>query len=207
MRVDKISISLDAGLGDAVRQAARRDDKGLSAWLAEAARAKLRAEALGAFLDAGSGSMARSPSRNCAAPRPSWGSRGGPLRVSALVLDAGAFIAVDRDDRTMIARLRAAEQHAIGLRTSAIVVAQVWRDPAGRQARLARLLRAVDIRAVDDRLARDAGVLLGRAGSADPIDATVVLVAESGDRILTSDPGDLRRLADTAGARVDVVPC
>ena len=127
--------------------------------------------------------------------------------MSALVLDAGAFIAVDRDDRAMIARLRASEQHAIGLRTSAIVVAQVWRDPAGRQARLARLLRAVDIRAVDDRLARDAGVLLGRAGSADPIDATVVLVAESGDRILTSDPGDLRRLADAAGARVAVVPC
>ena len=40
------------GLGDAVRQAARRDDKGLSARLAEAARAKLRAEALEAFLDA-----------------------------------------------------------------------------------------------------------------------------------------------------------
>ena len=52
MRVDKISISLDAGLSDAVRQAARRDDKGLSTWLAEAARAKLRAEALGTFLDA-----------------------------------------------------------------------------------------------------------------------------------------------------------
>ncbi len=52
MRVDKMSISLDAGLGEEVRQAARRDDKALSAWLAEAARAKLRAEALRAFLDA-----------------------------------------------------------------------------------------------------------------------------------------------------------
>ena len=52
MGVDKISISLDAGLCAAVRQAAQRDEKGLSAWLAEAARAKLRAEALGAFLDA-----------------------------------------------------------------------------------------------------------------------------------------------------------
>ncbi len=127
--------------------------------------------------------------------------------MSALVLDAGAFVAVDRGERAMIARLRAAERHAIGLRTSAIVVAEVWRDPADRQALLARLLRAVDVRPVDDRLARDAGVLLGRAGTADPIDATVVLVAEAGDRILTSDPGDLRRLADTAGARVAVVPC
>ena len=127
--------------------------------------------------------------------------------MSAFVLDAGALIAVDRGERAMIARLRAAEEDGIGLRTSAIVVAQVWRDPAGRQARLAQLLRAVDIRDVDDRLARDAGVLLGRAGAADPRAATVVLVAESGDHILTSDPGDLRRLADTAGARVAVVAC
>ena len=107
----------------------------------------------------------------------------------------------------MIARLRSARQHEIEIRTSAIVVAQVWRNPAGRQAQLARLLRAVDIRPVDERLARDAGVLIGRAGSADPIDATVVLVAESGDRILASDPDDLRHLADTAGARIAVIPC
>lgn len=127
--------------------------------------------------------------------------------MSALVLDAGALIAVERGDRDMIARLRAAEQHAIELRTSAIVVAQVWRDPAGRQARVARLLDAVDVRAVDDRLARDAGVLLGRAGTSDPIDATIVLIAEDGDRVLTSDPDDLRHLADTAGARVAVIRC
>lgn len=107
----------------------------------------------------------------------------------------------------MMARLEAAEEEGIGLRTSAMVVAQVWRDPSGRQARLATLLRAVDIRAVDDRLARAAGVLVGAAGTSDPIDATVVLVAESGDHILTSDPDDLRRLADTSGARVAVIPC
>ncbi|MYH50743.1 MAG: hypothetical protein F4020_06630 [Gammaproteobacteria bacterium] len=52
MLADKMSISLDAELGDAVRRAARRDDAGLSAWLADAARAKLRAEALRTFLDA-----------------------------------------------------------------------------------------------------------------------------------------------------------
>ena len=107
--------------------------------------------------------------------------------MSALVLDAGAFIAVNRGDRAMMARLGAAEADGIELRTSAIVVAQVWRDPAGRQARLARLLRAVDVRAVDDRLARAAGAL-AQTGPADSIDATVVLVAETGDHLLTSDP-------------------
>lgn len=58
--------------------------------------------------------------------------------MSALVLDAGALIAVDRDDRAMLARLRAAERHGLELRTNAMVVAQVWRDSQGRQAGLAR---------------------------------------------------------------------
>ena len=51
MKVDKMSISLEADLGASVRDAARRAGTGLSSWLAEAASAKLRAEALAAFLD------------------------------------------------------------------------------------------------------------------------------------------------------------
>ena len=51
MRVDKISISLDAGLGDQVRDAARKAGTGLSSWLAGAAVAKLRAEALEQFFE------------------------------------------------------------------------------------------------------------------------------------------------------------
>ena len=127
--------------------------------------------------------------------------------MSALVLDAGAFVAVDRGERTMMARLRVAVANRVDLRTSAIVVGQVWRNPDGRQARLARLLQAVDIRPVDERMGRRAGVLLARAGTADPIDATVVLAAEPGDRILTSDPDDIRRLATAAGTRAAVVTC
>jgi hypothetical protein len=51
MKVDKMSISLDAELGDGVRRAARKARVGISSWLAEAATAKLRAEALAEFLD------------------------------------------------------------------------------------------------------------------------------------------------------------
>jgi len=50
MKVDKLSVSFDPDLGDAVRAAAQRRG-GLSRWLAEAAEAKLRAEALAEFLD------------------------------------------------------------------------------------------------------------------------------------------------------------
>lgn len=50
MKVDKMSVSLDPELGDAVRSAALRAGKPLSSWLAEAAASKLRAEALAEFL-------------------------------------------------------------------------------------------------------------------------------------------------------------
>jgi hypothetical protein len=71
----------------------------------------------------------------------------------------------------------------------------MWRDLHGRQAGLARLLRAVDVRAIDHDAGRAAGVLVGAAGTSDPIDATVVLSAAPGDRILTGDPADLTKLA------------
>jgi hypothetical protein len=51
MRVDKMSISFDVRLGDAVRHAATQAGKPLSSWLAEAAASKLRTEALAEFLD------------------------------------------------------------------------------------------------------------------------------------------------------------
>jgi hypothetical protein len=51
VKVDKLSISFDPELGDAVRAAAAETGKPVSSWLAEAAASKLRAEALARFLD------------------------------------------------------------------------------------------------------------------------------------------------------------
>jgi hypothetical protein len=48
--VDKMSVSFEAELGDAIRTAAAHAGKPLSSWLAEAAASKLRADALAAFL-------------------------------------------------------------------------------------------------------------------------------------------------------------
>ena len=50
MKVDKLSISFDPELGDAVRAAAAQAGQPVSSWLAEAAASKLRAEALADFL-------------------------------------------------------------------------------------------------------------------------------------------------------------
>jgi hypothetical protein len=127
--------------------------------------------------------------------------------VTALILDAGALVAVDRDDRAMIARLRVAQRTGLELRSNAMVVAQVWRDRRGRQVNLARVLHAVDVRPVRHSDGREAGALLAESGTTDPIDATVVLLAAPGDRILTSDPGDLTRLAAAAANRAVIVPC
>jgi DNA-binding transcriptional MocR family regulator len=127
--------------------------------------------------------------------------------VSALVLDAGALLSVDRDDRATIARLQVARREGLELRSNSMAVAQVWRDRMGGQVSLARLLQAVDVRAVSPADGREAGALLAAAGTADAIDATVVLLATPGDRILTSDPGDLTRLAEAAGNRAVIIPC
>ncbi|MGO9753069.1 MAG: hypothetical protein ACLP8S_03410 [Solirubrobacteraceae bacterium] len=107
----------------------------------------------------------------------------------------------------MIARLRVAHSAGLQLRTTGIVIAEVWRDPSGRQSNLARLLKSVDIRAVDDRLGRTAGVLLGRSGRGQAADATVVAIAVAGDRIITSDTGDIGGLVQATGRQIDVLAC
>jgi hypothetical protein len=127
--------------------------------------------------------------------------------VNALILDAGALIAVDRDDLSMIARLRVAHSAGLELRTTGIVVAEVWRDPGGRQSNLARLLKSIDVRAVDDRLGRTAGVLVGRARRGQAADATIVAIAAAGDRIVTGDPGDIGGLVAASGRQIAVVAC
>jgi hypothetical protein len=127
--------------------------------------------------------------------------------MSAMILDAGALLAVDRNDRAMIARLRAAQRSGLELRSNAMVVAQVWRDRRGRQVNLARVLQAVDVRAISHGDGREAGALLAEAGTADPINATVVLLAKPGDRILTSDADDLGRLTAAARNSAVIVSC
>ena len=123
-----------------------------------------------------------------------------------LVLDAGAFVAIERGDREVIALIK---QELLARRvplTHGGIVGQVWRGGAARQASLARLLPAVEVRNLDDTLGRRAGILLGRTRKSDVIDAAAVLLAADGDTILTSDPRDLVLLAASAGLHIDIIP-
>lgn len=116
--------------------------------------------------------------------------------MSGVTLDAGALVAFEKNDRKLVIAIRVALEALVPITVPSGVVGQVWRDGA-KQARLARLLGSsgVDVEPLDDLRARAAGQLCGATGTKDVIDATVVLGARArGDRVLTSDVDDLRRL-------------
>ncbi|HXK07445.1 MAG TPA: PIN domain-containing protein [Verrucomicrobiae bacterium] len=118
---------------------------------------------------------------------------------AGITLDAGALTALDRGDKRLIALLDRALAQRLTFRVPSGVVGQAWRD--GRvQLTLARFLRAdeVEIIPLDEQLARACGELCDASNTSDIIDASVVILARGrGDRIVTSDPHDLRRLDPT----------
>ena len=78
----------------------------------------------------------------------------------------------------------------------ATALAQVMRNPA-KQARLSRLIRQIDtdLIALDGPDATSVGLLLARTGTADIVDAHVVICARRAKQaIVTSDAEDLRRI-------------
>jgi predicted nucleic acid-binding protein len=123
-----------------------------------------------------------------------------------LVLDTGAFIAAERGSKYVAALVKRERERGSAPITNGSVVAQVWRGGSGKQALVARLLASVEVIPVDDHLGRRAGVLLGRSGTADAVDASVICLAQDGDDVLTSDPGDLLDLARASGAHIELIP-
>lgn len=117
--------------------------------------------------------------------------------VHGLVLDAGALIAIDRNTETGRALLRRARANRWPILVPAGALAQAWRNGT-RQARLAAFLGAIDgptILPLTERDARAAGELCGSTGTADVVDASVIVCALLYQHhIVTSDPGDMRLL-------------
>ena len=120
------------------------------------------------------------------------------------VLDAGALIGLDQRDRTIGAMLRLLHRDGVPVRTSAGVVAQVWRN--GRtQANLARVLPGLDVVALDRVVGKRVGELLGANTTCDIVDAHLAQLVESGDVVLTSDGPDILALLRTRRVRATVV--
>jgi hypothetical protein len=121
-----------------------------------------------------------------------------------LVLDAGAFIQLERRDRAMFALARTLVETCTPLITSVGVVAQVWRGGDGRQVSITRLLRYTKVVELTYPVAKLLGRMLGLTGATDPVDAHVVFLArERKWPVLTSDPDDL--LAIDPGLVVETI--
>jgi hypothetical protein len=123
-----------------------------------------------------------------------------------ILLDSGALIALEHDDRAMWRRYKAARLAGTVPLSHGGVVGQAWRGGGPRQARLAAALKGIDVRPLDERLGRSAGELLAITGTCDVVDAALVLLATDGDIITTSDVRDIAVLAAAAGIHAEIVP-
>lgn len=117
--------------------------------------------------------------------------------MSGLTLDAGGLIAIDRNHRQVVVLLARTMERGLRVTIPATALAQVMRNPA-RQARLARLIRqpGTDLISLDGRDATAVGLVLAKTGTADIVDAHVVVCAQRAQQaVVTSDAGDIRRIS------------
>jgi len=116
--------------------------------------------------------------------------------VKGIALDAGGLIALDRNDRRVIALLARAAELGARVTVPATALAQAMRNPA-RQARLSRLIRqgTTDLVPLNGPDATAVGLLLAETATADIVDAHVAICARRAGRVVvTSDPGDIGRI-------------
>lgn len=119
--------------------------------------------------------------------------------MTGLVLDAGAFIGLERRDRRVAALFERANRRSVPLVTSAAVVGQVWRGSA-RQAPIAMVLGwpTMNVEALTHADGRVIGKLLAATGGSDVVDAHVAVLARKHKwPVVTSDPEDLKQLDPT----------
>lgn len=119
--------------------------------------------------------------------------------------DTGALLAGERNDRDMWLLHGAFLDLGVTPTVPVTVLAQAWRG-GPRQAALSRLLQQCRIEPMSEDQAREVGLLLGLSDTADVVDATVVATAlrNQDTSILTSDPKDLRAIADLLGFDVNI---
>lgn len=125
--------------------------------------------------------------------------------MSAVTFDAGGLIALDRNDRRVIALLARAAEVGARVTVPATALAQAIRRPA-KQARLSRLVRqpTTELVPLNGPDATNVGILLAASGTRDITDAHVVICARrNAGPIVTSDADDLKRL--DAGARLIIL--
>lgn len=128
------------------------------------------------------------------------------MTTRRLVLDAGALIHVEANPRGRVySACRDAVDAGLPALLPAVALAQVWRS-SPRQAPVSMLRRMCQSLPFTDNDAEAVGRLLAAAGTSDVVDGAVVVAALThGAAVLTTDVGDLAKLADAVGVRLPLI--
>jgi hypothetical protein len=125
--------------------------------------------------------------------------------MPAIVYDTGALLAAERRNPDFIALHDELTSARIRPLVPVVVLAQAWRG--GPQHQISRVLKGCDILPDDERAGRAAGVACAASGTADVVDAIVIVTAVRHQAaIVTSDPGDLSQIASSIGVKIQLFP-
>ena len=124
--------------------------------------------------------------------------------MPAVVYDTGALLAAERRNPDFLALHDELTSARIRPLIPVVVLAQAWRG--GPQHQISRILKGCDILPDDERTGRAAGIACA-AGTADVVDAIVIVTAVRHQApVVTSDPGDLTRIAGSLGVKICLFP-
>ncbi|HEX6448179.1 MAG TPA: PIN domain-containing protein [Trebonia sp.] len=125
--------------------------------------------------------------------------------MPAIVYDTGALLSAERRNPDFIALHDELTSARIRPLVPVVVLAQAWRG--GPQHQISRVLKGCDILPDDERAGRAGGVACAASGTADVVDAIVIVTAVRHQAaIVTSDPGDLTRIASAIGVKIHLFP-
>jgi hypothetical protein len=125
--------------------------------------------------------------------------------MPAIVYDAGALLAAELRNPDFLALHDEVTAARIRPIVPVVVLAQAWRG--GPQHQMSRVLKACDILPDDAATGRAAGVACAASGTADVVNAIVIATAVRHQAaVVTSDPGDLTRLANSIGVKIRLFP-
>jgi hypothetical protein len=125
--------------------------------------------------------------------------------MDGVTYDTGALIAADRNHRRMWALHAGFLALEVSPTVPTPVLAEVGRG-GSRQASLARFLALCTTEPLTEEQAKAVGALTGRADHDDIVDVTVVEGANRRhDAVVTSNPTNIRKIADATRARLTIV--
>lgn len=124
--------------------------------------------------------------------------------VKGFVLDSGAIVAAERNDRQFWILWKTAIIQDLDILIPSTVLAQTWRG--SKNHRMSLVLKSCAVEVLSEQSAKAVGELCARAAFSDIVDAHVAVAAyEKKFAIITADSGDLVPLANLLDKKLRVV--